>query len=172
MYKGLSTEFLLQLFFIFEGFTFWKVIELPAKTGVTASQYEDACQQILDHEGKAADKIDEGNKFKKSRDSFLHWEKIVDCFGKGYISCALIVSFLFASSWIDTSDETFRLFFALFIAIYEAIKFICYHLARKAYLEYKNRLDSISTINHIQNEINSKDFSPLQKSNSKKTKKR
>jgi len=171
MYKGLSTEFLLQLFFVFEGFTFWKVIELPAKTGVTASDYEDACQQILNQAGNAADKIEEGNKFKKSRDRFLRWEKGVGCFGKGYISCILIVLFLFASSWIDTTDETFRLLLAFFIAIYEAIKFVCYHLARKAYLEYKNRLDSISTINHTQGEIDSKDFSPLPKSNSKKTKK-
>lgn len=171
MYKGLSTEFLLQLFFIFEGFTFWKVIELPAKTGVTASDYEDACQQILDHEGKASDKIDEGIFFQKSRNCYLRWEKTVGYFEKGYVSGILIVIFLVTSSWIDTSDETFRLYFAFFTAIYESIKLICYHLARNAYLDYKNRLESISKINHTLNEINSGDFSPLQKGKSKKSKK-
>ena len=172
MYKGLSTEFLLQLFFIFEGFTFWTVIELPAKTGVTASDYEDACQQILDHEGKASDKIDEGIKFQKSRFRYLRWEKTVGYFEKGYVSGILIATFLIISSWIDTSDEIFRLFFAFFIAIYETIKLICYHFARKVYLEYKNRLESISKISHTLNEINSGDFSLLQKGKLKKAKAR
>ena len=171
MYKGLSTEFLLQLFFVFEGFTFWKVIELPAKTGVVASDYEDACQQILSQNGKAADKIEEGNKFKKSRDNYLFWAKIVNLSEKGYISCSLIAVFLVVSSWIDTTDETFRLFLALFITVYEVIKFIGYQYARNAYIDYKKRLDGFSKINHVQYEINSKDFSPVPKEHLKKSKK-
>ena len=146
MKTGLSFEILIQLFFIFEGFSFWKLLKLPQNVGLTPSDYNQACENFLAGSNTAIEKAEQILKFKSIYKKFSIWKPIVGFFDNAYLAVFMMLIIVGASLVFDIKNASIQKWCNIILCAYIVLKILLYWRAHWIYSSYQKQMELIQKV--------------------------
>ena len=140
---GMSSELLLQLWLVFEGFSLWKILQMPDKVGVVPTDFSTVCESISQGNGSFSEKVDKVNEFKKVLKMYNRWAPIVSFFERAYSGVFLSIILVFVSLFIDMKHPVVQCFLTWLLGTYMILKLAIYRWAKCAFTNYQKQLKEL-----------------------------
>lgn len=140
---GMSPDLLLQLWLVFEGFSLWKILQMPDKVGVVPTDFSVICESISQGEGSFSEKVDKVNEFKVVLKNYNFWKPIVAFLEKTHLEVFLLIALVLASLIVKFETPVVRGWLTCLLGVYMFLKFVIYQFARHAFSNYQRQLKEL-----------------------------